>query len=99
MKPAVVERWTLYAGDADVVGRASQLRSTVPGGALAAARPAAVGAVVSAVTAALASFEAGPDVAGGVLGGDAVVVGAGREAGVGVAGARRLGDPVRRATA
>ena len=55
---------------------------------------ATVGGVVSPVTAALASFEARPDVAGGVLGGDLVVVGAGGEAGVGVARAGRLRDPV-----
>ena len=38
----------------------------------------------------------GADVAGGVLGGDLVVVGAGGEPGVGVARPGRLRDPVRR---
>ena len=44
------------------------------------------------VTDAVAWFEAGADVARGVLGGDLVVVGAGREPGVRVARARRLRD-------
>ena len=66
----------LHAGHADVVGRASRSRATVPVtvAPCAGAVSDTVGAVVSAVTVACASGAAGPRLPAGVLGGDAVVV-------------------------
>ncbi len=65
---------------------------------LPASKPyAATSPVVGGVGDGRACFVRGrADVARRVLGGDLVVVGAGREAGVRVAGAGRLRDPVRR---
>ena len=60
---------------------------------------ATVGGVVSAAATPLRLVSGRADVAGDVLGGDVVVVGARREAAVGVARPGRLRDPVSGATA
>ena len=75
---------------------AAQERLTVVPTTVAERLEGVLGGLVSAIVA-CASFEGPDDVAGGVLGGHLVVVGAGGEAAVAVARPGRLGDPVCRA--
>ena len=84
----------VVADDADVVGRGRPGERRLAGAAGRGQAGRARSAASCPATVALACVRGGADVAGGVLGGDLVEVGAGGEAGVGVARAGRLGDPV-----
>ena len=87
----------LHPGDADVVARVRGDASTTPLSVAPAAGAVieTVGGVVSAVDDCARLVGGRADVARRVLGDHLVVVGAGGDAGVGVARARRLRDPVR----